>query len=247
MAYGRALPSATVSLFSDAACTTGIGAGTTTASGDFTIRLTVPENRTTTIYGSVADNGRTSRCGDTTGRYIEDSIAPPINFVAASPPSPSNVRDVTFEGLSDPAANARVYIGSCVGTPVAATAAADGRFTVQLTVLADTTTTLVATATDAVGNTSACTPFTTYLHDGTPPPAPWAFASTPTSPGTDTAIVIRADAEVGSFVTVYRGDGCGGPPPRERPRDHRSGGQRDLQPARDRRERRGHALLRNGT
>ncbi|HEY0093176.1 MAG TPA: hypothetical protein VGB96_02575 [Archangium sp.] len=52
------------------------------------------------------------------------------------------------------------------------TADATGAFSLPVTVAADTTTTVYATATDAVGNVSACSAGLAYTHASEPPPAP---------------------------------------------------------------------------
>lgn len=68
-----------------------------------------------------------------------------------------------------------------------------------------------ATATDAVGNVSACSqPGLVYVEDSTPPPPVVFSSSTPPSPSYNTAPLIRGVAEAGSTVQLFTNPQCTG-------------------------------------
>src|SRR5439155_15031073 len=75
----------------------------------------------------------------------------------------------------------------------------------------DTTTTFKATATDAAGNTSACSAGLTYVEDSTAL-APSIDSSNPASPANANSPKLIGTAEAGSTVTVYASGDCTGTP-----------------------------------
>ena len=82
-----------------------------------------------------------------------------------------------------------------------------------MTVAAGSTTTFRGTATDAAGNSSACsTSSLTYVNDSTAPAQVTLTSVTPVSPNTSTTPVVKGTAEAGSTVKVYSTAGCTGSP-----------------------------------
>ena len=79
----------------------------------------------------------------------------------------------------------------------------------------NTTTTFKATATDAAGNTSACsTSSVTYVNDSTAPGLVTLGSVTPVSPNPSTNPVVKGTAEPGSTVNLYTTADCTGAPRR---------------------------------
>ena len=68
------------------------------------------------------------------------------------------------------------------------------------------------TATDAAGNTSACSSGITYVEDSTPPAAPSGLDSSPASPANNNSPKITGTAEAGATVKVYATANCSGGP-----------------------------------
>src|SRR5204862_183418 len=74
----------------------------------------------------------------------------------------------------------------------------------------DLTTTFYATATDAVGNASACSAGRSYVEDSTPPLAPSPSGTNPASPANDNAPRVTGSAPTGTTVTLYTTPNCSG-------------------------------------
>src|SRR5207253_11258512 len=104
----------------------------------------------------------------------EDQIAPAApTGLGSSPASPaSNVSPVIF-GSAEAGSTVKLYTTSdCSGTAVASgNATVFGSPGLGVSVLANTSTTFKATATDAAGNTSACSSGFTYVEDQIAPRA----------------------------------------------------------------------------
>src|SRR5207247_9970027 len=81
-----------------------------------------------------------------------------------------------------------------------------------VSVLANTSTTFKATATDAAGNASACSSGFTYVEDQSAPAAPTGLGSTPASPSSNASPSIFGRAEAGSTVKLYPSSDCSGSP-----------------------------------
>jgi glucose/arabinose dehydrogenase len=100
-----------------------------------------------------------------------DSTPPTKPLIGApSPASPANNNTPTLRGISESDTTVQLYpVGDCSGPAVANVPAAQFAIGVQLTVADDSSTTFAATATDAAGNTSACSPTSPYVEDSTAP------------------------------------------------------------------------------
>jgi uncharacterized delta-60 repeat protein len=145
-----------------------------------------------------------------------DSSAPPlVRLRGTNPVSPANDNNPEIKGSAEAGSTVNLYTTpSCTGGP-AATGSAASFLTPGLTVSVadDTTTTFRATATDAVGNTSACsTDSITYVEDSTPPAAPTPSDTDPDSPANENNPEIEGSAEAGSTVNLYTTSDCTGSP-----------------------------------
>ena len=133
------------------------------------------------------------------------------------------------------------------GSPLASgTAATFSGAGITTPVPGDQTTNLRATATDAAGNTSACSAALAYTEDSTAPAAPTLTDTDPDSPANDNNPEVKGSAEAGSTVRIYSTSDCSGTPlasgtaaDLQRRRDHDPGPRRpDHQPPRHRHRRR---------
>jgi Bacterial Ig-like domain len=117
-----------------------------------------------------------------------DATAPAApTFTATVPASPANDNSPEIRGLAEPLSTVRLYTdATCTtaalvgGNPVVGTAAAFATPGVTADVAGNTTTTFRATATDAAGNVSVCSPTSiVYVEDSTAPAAPNITAGPP--------------------------------------------------------------------
>jgi hypothetical protein len=104
--------------------------------------------------------------------FTIDSLAPAAPVIAATVPgSPANANAPRAKGSAEAGSTVRIYgTGRCIGAPAAVGSAS--RFTstgLKITVRDNSTTRLRATATDAAGNTSACSLKRTYVEDSRAP------------------------------------------------------------------------------
>src|SRR4029077_1809236 len=76
----------------------------------------------------------------------------------------------------------------------------------------DSSTGFRATATDASGNTSACSAPITYVEDSTAPAPPTLSDTDPDSPANDNSPQVKGSAEAGSTVSLYTSSACAGSP-----------------------------------
>jgi len=216
---GTAEASATVRLYTNAACTASVGSATNAAGdGTFAISATVGNNATTVFYATATDAaGNISPCSDGLS-YVSDNTAPaaPV-WTGTNPTSPSNTSTTpTLSGTSETGANISIYSsGDCSGEPIAVVGPlATTAFSRQTSVGSNTTSTFTAKATDAAGNTSICSQTLSYRHDDTAPPAPVLTGSTPTSPSSlSTAPSIDGTtAETGVQIELFKNGTCDGNP-----------------------------------
>ena len=190
--------------------------GTVGTNGQFGVQVTVPANSTTTFYALAVDAaGNPSPCSAQGITYVHDDTAPaPPTFTGVTPTSPSNqTTNPTLTGKSDPLGEVTIYTASGCGAGWVATVTADanGNFSVQATVPADSTTTFYASAVDSAGNVSTCTPNgVTWTHDGTAPAPPVLAATDPQSPATSTTPKVAGTAEADARVTLYTDPTCTG-------------------------------------
>jgi hypothetical protein len=211
---GTAEAGATVKLYTNSACTSAVAGTGTAPGGAFAIGVTVGDDTTTTFYGTATDAaGNTSGCSATSVTYVEDSAAPaaPV-LTGSSPASPANNNGPTITGTAEAGTTVKLYTNSACTSAVAGTGTAPGgAFAIGVAVGDNTTTTFYGTATDAAGNTSACSGTSvTYVEDSTAPAKPTITGSDPASPATSTSPKVQGTAEAGSTVTLYTDGSCAG-------------------------------------
>jgi alpha-tubulin suppressor-like RCC1 family protein len=216
---GLAEAGSRLTLYADATCLTPLDANATPtlvpAGGSFTTNATVGANAELTLWAATVDAaGNVSACSAAL-RYRHDDIAPaaPV-FNGTFPTSPSStVTTVTLIGAAEGDTTIRLYNNdNCSGDPISTqTTGPNGIFTAVQTVAENSLTTFTATATDAAGNVSACSPEpVVYIHDNTDPAPPILLRTTPTSPGNVLLPVVSGTAEANGTVQLYSGPNCTG-------------------------------------
>ncbi|TNF24043.1 MAG: hypothetical protein EP329_25995 [Deltaproteobacteria bacterium] len=206
----------TVALYTDPACTVAAGvSAVAAANGHVALPTSVPQGGTVTLRATATDKaGNTSSCsGPVTYHHDAEAPAPPT-FTNSVPTSPSDsVTAPLLLGTAEASSTVTVYpTDDCSGAPAATTdASTAGLFTVTVTVAVNSATTFHATATDAAGNVSACSPGGfTYIHDDEPPAVPVLLGTDPASPGLTTTPSVYGTSEPLSRVKIYLGAGCTG-------------------------------------
>jgi len=214
---GHAPANQTVQLFIGSCTGTPIAEVTADDEGAFVVGVTVLDDTATSFVAAVADpaSGLDSPCSSPL-LYVEDSTAPIVPVLLGTDPrSPGNALVVAVLGQTEPNALVALYEDDECTVPAADpdVAGADGRFAVFTDAQANATTTRYATATDAAGNTSACSGPMSYVSDLTAPAPPSLTATFPPSPSESvTNPVLLGTSEPTTTVTVYATEDCSGPP-----------------------------------
>jgi hypothetical protein len=211
---GTAEPFSLVRIFKTAGCTgSAVAAVTASPAGEFAVSVAVGANTQTTFHAVAVDlAGNASDCSTNALTYVHDATPPTApTGLAVNPVGPSNtVTTPTVSGSSESGTVVRLYNTACTGAPLATTSST-GTFSVAVTVAANSTNVIRATATDRSGNTSACSSATvTYTHDASAPSAPILTGTSPTSPGKDTTPVVLGVAEASSVVRIFSTANCTG-------------------------------------
>jgi len=213
---GQADAGTTVTLYSDASCTTALGATAIAGiDGKFTIASSLPANATEQRFVNARDAaGNVSACSNGVS-YTEDSVAPDAPAITLSiPASPSGSNTTpTLVGEAEPGALVTIYASEGCAGEVAFTTNANGNgiWTATIAVLPNSVTTFSATATDVAANASDCSPEgLVYIHDDEDPSAPTLAGTTPASPGKTTTPSVYGTTEPNSLVRLYLGDDCTG-------------------------------------
>jgi hypothetical protein len=213
---GTAESGSTVTLYTTSDCT-----GTVAASGSASsfaspgLTAAVSNNSTTNFYATATDGtGNTSGCSGAF-TYVEDSSSPAAPTITdTDPDSPANDNNPEVKGTAEASSTVKLYTNAtCTGTPMA-TGSASSFATPGLTatVSNNTTTDFRVTATDAAGNTSACSAAVTYVADSSPPAAPTITDTEPDSPANDNNPEVKGTAESGATVNLYETSDCSGTP-----------------------------------
>src|SRR5205823_5787621 len=146
--------------------------------------------------------GNVSACSSSSVTYVEDSNAPAAPTVSStSPASPANNNAPKTVGSAEASSTVKLYTNATCTSTVAGSGTAGAFASPGLTVsVADnSSTSFYATATDAAGNTSACTTSSIgYVEDSTAPDAPSVTSTSPASPANDNAPKVIGSAEAGS-------------------------------------------------
>ncbi|MFQ5426819.1 MAG: hypothetical protein ACE5EV_07040, partial [Gaiellales bacterium] len=214
---GTADPGATVTIYATAACSDGgpaLGSGLAAAGGAFSVPVSVPDDSTTTFFATaqLAADPLPSACSSTSATYVEDSLAPALPLLTATAPaSPANDNEPEVQGSAEAGATVQLYgdetcTGAVLGSGTAETFNGGG---ITASVADDTSTTIRAVATDAVGNRSACsTASLVYVEDSTPPAPPVVDGTSPASPANANSPAVFGTAEAGSTVELFGAAGC---------------------------------------
>ena len=163
---GSAQEGATVTIYATANCTgpvRGSGAAATLASPG--LPVTVGDDSTTTFYATATAGGETSDCSRAGVTYVEDSTPPPTPTISGtSPASPSDDQSPKVFGSAEAGSTVRLYTGAgCGGTAVASGPAASFASPgLTVSVAHGSSTIFHASATDAAGNVSGCSPGVIY-------------------------------------------------------------------------------------
>jgi hypothetical protein len=203
-----------VILYATADCTGSPVASITVAAFASGVFVTASPNATTNYSANALDvAGNTSDCSAPV-TFVHDSIAPaPPSSLSVSPASPSQSTIATVSGTPEAGSTVKLYASTtCNGSPVATDTASNFASGLSATPSANATTSYSATATDAAGNTSDCSPPVSFTHDSNAPPAPAAIAIDQKSPSTSAALKVSGQAEAGSAIELYDNASCTGTP-----------------------------------
>ena len=214
---GTAEAFATLRLYTGSGCGgSAISTTTVPANGSFAVGVTVGANTTTTFFADANDAaGNRSGCSNGIG-YTHDNTPPPApSLTGTNPASPSNTSTTPqVLGVAEGGSTVRLYTTSnCSGTVkgTGGAAAGNGAFSIGVSVSPNTSTTFFAAATDAAGNTGACSNGLTYTHDTIPPSTPTITASMPVSPSRiSTTPLLSGTADPSTAIFLYTNSGCSG-------------------------------------
>lgn len=208
---GSADANTTVLFFSNAACSTQIGSGSSDGAGTIAYNLSVADNTTTTIYAATQDQaGNVSACSSTFVTYIEDSIGPAINLTSTTPIGPANNNNPMVNGTTDPNTSFTLYSDSACTTSIA-TGTSDGAGVIAqaITVGDNSTTAIYAQGVDGIGNLGPCssTPLN-YVEDSAPPATPILLSTSPGSPSNSNTPNVIGTAEAFSSIELFSDATC---------------------------------------
>lgn len=212
---GGAEPGSIVKLYTNASCTSAVlASGTAADFGSPGITIAVADNSTTIVYATATDAaGNASACSSSFVQFVEDSAAMSApSSLASTPASPSSDNAPRIHGVADAGSTVKLYTNDSCTSAVLATGTA-AQFTspgITVSLNADTTTTIYATATDVANNISSCSSGYTYVEDSTAPAAPTLSATSVESPGSTTSPKVTGTAEAGSTVSLHLASDCSG-------------------------------------
>jgi hypothetical protein len=213
---GTAEPGSTVRLFRDAACTQALPfSATADEVGAFRLWASVEADTTTLFHARAFDAvGNASPCSTTSLGFTHDGTPPAAPELGAFGEYVTRAEsDAT--GTAEARSEVTLFAEEgCAGEPVATgSALADGAFSLRFPPRRNTSNTLTARATDAAGNTSACSAARTFLHDDLPPGMPWGLYTDPASPSSSRTPYLHGYMESGVTVRIYTSSNCTASPP----------------------------------
>lgn len=149
---------------------------------------------------------------DADGDGLGDACDPPNapTLTGTVPASPANDNAPMLVGRAAAGLEVRLFVGGCIGTPIAVVVADQaGDFGASVTVADDSTTALTASAFDqATGLGSACSGTFLYVEDSTPPVAPTLVGTDPASPGNALVVAVLGQTEAFAVVELYEDADC---------------------------------------
>ena len=206
-----------VKIYATNDCSGSVAATGTPAEFAGGLNVHVPDNATTAFTATAADAaGNVSGCSSAVS-YVEDSTPPNAPTITeTNPASPANNDNPRIIGNAESGSTVRLYESSDCSGPVAAMGTSAEFFSAGLTVpvAENATTAFTATATDAAGNVSGCSPAFSYTEDSTSPGAPTITGTNPASPANNNNPKVQGTAGNGSpiQVNVYATANCVGTP-----------------------------------
>ncbi|XXF76271.1 Ig-like domain-containing protein [Myxococcaceae bacterium GXIMD 01537] len=215
-ARGTAEPGAQVTLFPEADCVgEPLGTGLASIEGTFTLRAPARRNTSNTLSARAMDAAGNASACSSARTFLHDDI-PPISPWALTlrPGSPTNETTTpTLTGRAEPRTAVRVFRDrQCFNTAVTSISDAQGDFSVQVSVQANSLTWLSANTVDEAGNTSPCKEGPVFSHDSLPPAPPVLLGASEPSPSTaGTPFRVRGTAETGTRIQLYANATCTGP------------------------------------
>ena len=158
---GTAEAGSTVRLYSDASCFGApLASGSAAQFASSGLTVAVAQDAATTVRAIVTDAAaNASGCSSSSITYVEDSTAPALPTLSSTDPvSPANANAPRVKGVAEAGSTVRLYGSAACATAVlaAGSAAAFASPGLAITVADNSSTALHATATDAAGNTTAC-------------------------------------------------------------------------------------------
>ena len=213
-----------IKLYKNNTCTVGNLMGSGTASGA-TIDITsssLGSDGTFDFYATASDTlGNESACSSATVQYVRDATAPSVpSGLALQDPVTSPGTDTTPQIRVSGVANGvvvKLYKDNACAIPTFAGQVTSSGATADVTssALSDGTFDFYATASDALGNESACSSATVqYVLDSTAPSVPSGLAlqDPVASPGSDDTPQIRVSGVAnGLVVKLYKNNTCTAP------------------------------------
>lgn len=209
---GIAEPRSTVQLFADGECLTALPFSATADDvGAFRIWASVDADTATTFHARAVDAaGNASPCSTTSLAFTHDGT-PPAAPELAGPVTYVKSAESDATGTAEAGTQVQLFAEpDCAGEPVGtSTTLPDGTFAVRFAPRRNTPNALSTRATDAAGNTSACSATHTFVHDDIPPPVMPEFLRTePSSPSNSRTPSVKGATEEGATVRIYLGAGC---------------------------------------
>lgn len=204
----------TVKLFSDASCSTEIGAGPSATYTSIGLQVQLQADRTTGIYGMSYDtNGNPSTCAFVTS-FVHDTVAPAAPVYSSATPA-SSTRLTIYPKIKGLASSDTVEVrmfsdAACLVSAGSGTKAVFEGAGITTTVKTNDLTMISAVSVDAAGNTSPCTYFTLYKHNTIPPDPPVYNVTNPISPNnrSTTPLVLGAASATSVTINLFSDSDC---------------------------------------
>jgi hypothetical protein len=190
-----------------------LATGTAADFSDDGLSLTAPADATTSYYASATDpSDNVSPCSDA-AEFTNDQTPPAKPTLTTTPASPSQSTAIAIKGTAETGSTVKLYsTNNCTGTPATGSGANFASPGFSVTVAQNSTTSFSVTATDAAGNSSACSDSVTFVNDTTSPATPSAPTNSVVSPSKSTTLTLAGSVPAGSTVKVYASKDCSGAP-----------------------------------
>ena len=198
---GTAAAGSTVTLYTNAACTTAVSGGTATAAQFASpgIATTVADNSTTSYYATATLDGVVSGCSPTPATFVEDSTGPAAPSFSLEPPASGYGRSPSwgFYGETGATYQCRFERGGVALTGYD-WASCTSPITYSLADAADGTYRFLVRPTDAAGNVGTAAQ-SDYVLDTVGPAAP-SVDSAPDTPDTERSITWTFSGPAGTTL-----------------------------------------------